>query len=423
MSRRLGRPAKKKEGDPEDSDRRVQKRVKLSKKRAVSEGSLSAKGVEGEGDGEGEGSVGGSLQTPTPLLGETSFPGSFHPFLHPFRCNADAVDNMDFGSDAWLQDFVSAQSVEVQDQDLFDSLDSSKDAFPAISADPAVLFPSPADTDLPNYFQPESTFPNPDVPADYMTTSPATAAPMPVNTDYPRINPVESIPGSFLSGTEQSSYYSDDFTLPFETPSLDFICQSQCQCDEQAIRELVRVNLCASRATQSSIDTILTCQRGLQQLADTILQCGICSRTRVNLLIIVIVSVDSLLSTLEAATSATRTGAYGSLSDEEIGGFDLPIPVSGRRYSGTSAPGGFKAQVEACPLQVGSFRIPPDEKYCFVKQLFHAKLSGLLATIRRIRFCAQQILAASSSRGRLIMMMETDRRLQLIMTKIKMLSR
>jgi hypothetical protein len=333
---------------------------------------------------------------------------------------------MDFSSDSWLRDFVSAPSSDGQDCSLFDALDTS---MPAGFKDQSVFLPLSTAADTPDLqaspcFQ-DTAPSNTDVPADYLTTPPPTAQ-KPVCPEVPKRNGLfDSLPESLLPPADQGYSFPDEaFTLspPLDTPSLD--CQTQCHCYEQAIRELIRVDNCASRATQSSIDIILTCQRGLQQLVDTVLQCSVCSQTRANLLMVVVVGIDSLLSTLEASTSAVKGRAFDPLSDDDMGAaFDCPIGNERRYSSASAATTGFEAQDESCPLLVGSFRIPPDYKYCFIKQLLHTRLSGLLAAIRRIRFCTQQILATPSSRGRLIMMMETDRRLQLIMMRIKMYTR
>ncbi|RJE20606.1 hypothetical protein PHISCL_07069 [Aspergillus sclerotialis] len=502
MSRRLGRPAKKKDPVSQDDQpykcdegRRSQKRVKPAKKKSQegSDNTVSSKHLEESID---DTSIEDSLQTPllTDVVDTTTF-----------------SDSMDFASDPWLQDFMSSQSTDrFQDRGIFDPFEPSKidSAFPSLSAgskDHTTFHPlsssssDPADITLPlsncfpfdyangNTLHPTLTPPIHDMP------TPATTAPRQnfhpispqLSTAYHK-NTVLSAVDTFLPHLSQPATITDpedllrqplnsvpteEFPPSFENSSLDHLSpptqlQSQCQCYESALRELLRVNICVSRhspTTQSSsIDAILTCQRGLQQLAETVLQCSLCSRARVNLLMVIIVSVDSLLSVLEATTSSSctatasmglgtgtgtgtgtgmgKSGLFDPLSDEEIPSFDPPIPISipisvssssgvGRRCKDPTSTGNgtgsnFKAQIEACPLVVGSFRIPLDEKYCFIKQLLHARLSGLLATIRRIRFSTQQGLGTSSaSRGRLIMMMETDRRLQVVMMRVKMLSR
>lgn len=473
MSRRLGRPSKKKEGEEGRPQKRAKtaasapvpsgKRKLAEKVPAVNESSPKRK-IEEAVD---EISIEDSLLTPslTDVLDQAgSFPGkdvSWH--LISAENNNPVPEEVDFSSDTWLQDIMAGQSTETQERNFFDSLDSlSKlDNLPSTTGYkdqgifeslPPSFFGNEQQSPPPGYFSPPLSNSNmqshhdPDL--DFRTTPPATSklmyTPTTTYAECPKKNPFLSdlpqdtfLPSATMSeqqdllshavrGPERTfnfdHHLSQDTlnlvdTASLDTTSSDSQFQCQCQCYEQAIRELVRVNICASRAGPSSIDTILTCQRGLQKLAETVLQCAVCSKTRVNLLMVIIVSIDSLLSTLEAATASAQFGSYDPLSDDE-GGYDVLLSGGGgRRHRDTT---GFKAQVEACPLVVGSFRIPLDEKYLFVKQLLHTRLSGLLGTIRRIRLCTQQIMATSSSRGRLIMMMETDRRLQLIMMKIKM---
>lgn len=195
----------------------------------------------------------------------------------------------------------------------------------------------------------------------------------------------------------------------------------QCQCHEQTLHELVRVNmtLCAAARTTpaGTIDAILTCQRGLQNLAETILTCSVCAGTRITPLTMVMVGIDSLISAMEVITAT---------SDEFFTRYPSPKGIGcSSGGSGGSGSGGtaFKSQIEACPLLVGNFRMPPEERYVFVKQVLQTRLGGLLTTIRRIRFCTQEMLASSAAKGRLIMMMETDRRLQMVMMRMRMINR
>ena len=198
----------------------------------------------------------------------------------------------------------------------------------------------------------------------------------------------------------------------------------QCQCHEQTLHELVRVNmtLCAAARTApaGTIDAILTCQRGLQNLAEAILSCSVCAGTRVTLLTVVMVGIDSFISAMEVITTT---------SDELFPKYPSPQGIgcsSGGSGSGNDSGSGgtaFKSQIEACPLLVRDFRMPPEERYIFVKQVLQTRLGGLLTTIRRIRFCTQEMLAGSVAKGRLIMMMETDRRLQMVMMRIRMINR
>lgn len=253
----------------------------------------------------------------------------------------------------------------------------------------------------------------------------------------------------FLPSLDES--VSLDFTPP---PSAPVSMEPQptiptCQCYELAIRELIQTNLCASsRNGPCTIDTILTCQKGLQSLAHTILQCGACSssKTRANLLMVVIVSIDSLVTMLETTILVRGSRGLGIFDidmnmDNNINIHDgcMGVGINNSRNQvqrdpGTTTPSGtcggtcngnthgFKSQIDACPLLVGNFRVPLDEKNSFIKQVLHARLSSLLGTIRRIRYCVQQMLGASAGRGRLVMIMETDRRVQVVMMRIKMLS-
>lgn len=235
--------------------------------------------------------------------------------------------------------------------------------------------------------------------------------------------------------------YDDDYSLlPFESmplertpplappPQLDVPSVFNCQCYGLASRELLQIQLCASSCNGCcSIDTILTCQKGLQHLADTVLQCGVCSKTQANLLMIIVVCVDSLIAMLETTVFARSSRSLGlgllgvDLENHTEDGFANAAIGREGCSNGSSHTGPFKSQINTCPLLVGNFRVPLDEKNNFIRQVLHARLSILLATVRKIRQCMQQMLAASSSRGRLIMIMETDRRVQLVMMKIKML--
>lgn len=202
--------------------------------------------------------------------------------------------------------------------------------------------------------------------------------------------------------------------------------QIQCQCHEQAVQELMQINMLVYRTGSTiTIDSILSCQRVLQQLAETVLQCDICSKTMVNLLMVVVVSIDSLVGTLEKITSAETGIVEGVFHEQHDAHPHDTIPEESRASKGRrqrEVGNHFNLQVEACPLLVGGFCVPSDEKFSFVHQMLHARLSGLLGTVRRIQFCTQEMLAISASQGKLIMIMETDRKLRLVMMKMKMLT-
>ncbi|PLB51039.1 C6 zinc finger domain protein [Aspergillus steynii IBT 23096] len=202
--------------------------------------------------------------------------------------------------------------------------------------------------------------------------------------------------------------------------------QYQCQCHEQAVQELMQMNLLVYRAGSTiTIESILSCQRVLQQLAETVLRCGICSKTMVNLLMVVVVSIDSLVGTLERITSVENGLVEGVFHEQQDTQPQDSRPDGSRASKGRrqrETGNHFNMQVEACPLLVGGFCVPSDEKFSFVHRVLHARLSGLLGTVRRIKFCTQEMLAVSASQGKLIMIMETDRKLRLVMMKMKMLT-
>lgn len=217
-----------------------------------------------------------------------------------------------------------------------------------------------------------------------------------------------------------------NFKVTNPAPSRPLQCQCH-QCHEQIVKELIRFNRCACRTGPDvTIDSILSSQRLLQQLADTILQCGMCSKSGVNLLMVVVVSIDSLVSALEAIISVENGLMEGLFPDfHEYHAYSFCRDISSTPTSRWNKGGGYhiKAQVESCPLLVGGYCVPGDEKFSFVLQVLHSRLSGLLNTIRRIRLCAQDVLDIPASRGKLVLVTETDRRLQLIMMKMKMLTK
>ncbi|KAJ6014350.1 hypothetical protein N7540_008941 [Penicillium herquei] len=206
------------------------------------------------------------------------------------------------------------------------------------------------------------------------------------------------------STSHESETYSPeepDFLNPLDN-NLSF----SCNCYKQAMSELIRSGLHAGPDGSCSIDSIITCQKDLLLQTECILECKMCSQSEVqaNMLMIIIVTIDSLLSTLDVIASTARSG----MEDENIS-FDQVHPG-----------GGYKSHVDVCPLIIDGLRVPLEERSYFIRQVLQVRLSMLLLTIRRIRICMQQHLTAVLSRGRLLMIVETDRRLQLIMMKIKM---
>lgn len=198
-----------------------------------------------------------------------------------------------------------------------------------------------------------------------------------------------------------------DFTIMF-----DGLTNFSCGCYTQVVSQLFRFELKASPNGFSSIDRILACQKELLMQTESILQCKLCSRSeaQTNALMVIIVIIDSLLTTLDTTAFSGKPVIQES------------IPESNTQVGHRQKDEGYclKSHIDTCPLVVGGFQVPVEEKSRFIRQVLQARLSLLLLMVRRIRICMQQQIAAAFSRGRLLMIMETDRRLQLIMMKIKM---
>lgn len=213
------------------------------------------------------------------------------------------------------------------------------------------------------------------------------------------------------TGSHDSEAYSPD--------NLDVFAGSggpstlSCSCYKHVIGQLVKSGDKSGASGRSNIDGLLACQKELVLQTEAILQCKICSQSenQANMLMIVIVAIDSLLTLLDTAVTPSRAGCYEESTESGKA-------AGGRKQKELGA--GFMSHIDACPLLVGDFPVPAEEKACFIRQVLQTRLSMLLLAVRRIRVCMQQHLTVALSRGRLLMIMETDRRLQLVMMKIKM---
>ncbi|KAL4806305.1 hypothetical protein BDV18DRAFT_160373 [Aspergillus unguis] len=454
ISRRLGRPAKKR--DPLDSaalnDGPLTKKIRGPKKKKAKEQPLPDFGSNSQSaDGEDKplfdplsfdpGQIDNisvddaSLQTPTLMEVVTAAPFSM-------------TDNIDMASDSWLAEFMSnpftdaAQSCGLMDP--FDNDQTIDDANRA-SIDLESL-PVQSET-----FS-DSTSEALDAPSSSSYYPPINACQShsdsisggqgfgdnPVYPEHPKPEafvwpqPVPSFGGDFgdASGLfpQTSAKRTHDYTFPdedFKTSigSIAGICP--CQNHEQSVRELVRVTACSLQTgPTSAIDSILTCQRVLQQLTEAILQCRGCSRNRVNFLLVVILGIDSLITALDAITSAENDVVerlfpeyFGPLPQEYGGDSGLSTPT--RRFKGGSLQ--LRTQLDACPLIIGGFCVPSEDKFAFVKRVLHRRLAGLQKTVQRIQVYTQEFLGPSM--GRAMMMKETYQRLRLIMVKLNMMTR
>ena len=335
---------------------------------------------------------------------------------------------------------ISVPTANIPDADT--SLLSSSYYDPALQSSPDTLDMALMPMDMDTSASPADTLPSISTPA-----SPPPAPPVDTGSNPPLVSgspypqplppPPSRRPYEYQytfpesAGIDLDPYTPAPSTAP---PSIDVpegVLTCQCQCHEHILRELVRLNmtLCATSRIPSissiattgqgtgTIDTILSTQRGLQNLAETVIQCAMCAGNRVHLLTLVMVSIDGLMGVIEEAVAVLAA----SLSVVEY-----PVPKEADNTTVGSCGGGggggppFKFHVEAYPLLVGGFRIPVEEKYTFIRHVLLDRLGGLLNTIRRIRFCMQEMLAGSPSRAQLLMMMETDRRLQVVIMRMRM---
>ncbi|KAK6835266.1 hypothetical protein RU639_002150 [Aspergillus parasiticus] len=467
MSRRLGRPAKKRDNTQDDcldrgisnhprhqTNRRVRSPRKRKAKRDL--GQRSGHDITNLQDDEEvildditlNDSIVDDMSTE-----DTRLPTP--PFLDTDKFSLyDGSDTIDL-SDNWLQEFISGQPADLtQDRNFLDALglssaDSALTAIPSSTND----FTGSAKTidvasselqdqvPLVAYYPPASgisAYSEPMIESAQImneTASPYTGFVKRESFAWPQTVPSSTGNGSArLSGTgeqlnpsitikgqRRAHEYGHSSEGP--VPTTISARQYQCQCHDHIARDLMLLNISASRTWPTvTIDSILKCQQILQQLTDTILECAICCKTRVNLLMIVIVSIDSLVTALETITSVDSgvwDGVLVEYHDSRLReyGQEISNGAANRRYKNANFH--FKAQVEECPLFVGGFPVPSEEKFVFVKQILHARLCGLSSIIGRIQRCTEEILALPSSFGRLSMISETNRRVQLVMTKMK----
>ncbi|KAL5333411.1 hypothetical protein BJX70DRAFT_392203 [Aspergillus crustosus] len=447
ISRRLGRPAKRR--DPhldsspigQGSGCQTSKKIRGTKKKKLKGEPISDSGIRDQSvvtednsffdtftfdsshiDGISMGDS--SLQTPkyTGII-------TAAPFSDPF----------DIDSDVWLQDVMSSH-------------------FPDSTLEPG--FPDPFDTDMkiddastksmnleslpaqPESFS-DSTSEGLDIPSssnyfaainECPSQNDSTSNTAQVNPVYPEqlkqegfawSQPISSLAGDFttdpssLFGRVSTSKRSHDFGFAeddFKASVTSLSSIVSCQNHEQVVRDLIRASICALRPGPTiGIDSILTCQRVLQKLTETVLQCRVCSQIRVDLLMMVIVSIDSLLNALDAITSAESDVVerlfpdYLSPLTQEYRA-DSALSSHARRFKGGSLH--LRTQLDTCPLIIGGFCVPSEEKFSFVKRVLQNRLSGLLRTVHRIQLCTQESLAASESRARLMMMQEMNQKLR-----------
>ena len=187
--------------------------------------------------------------------------------------------------------------------------------------------------------------------------------------------------------------------------------------------------------------------------------------THANLLMLVIVGIDSLLTMVETRIMACGTcgpnlglalapcpsldfgldGGVDASVDLSMGiwGIELDNPIDEgygvntnscnntsiaiAGISGVASGGGgasnvnqFKPQLDTSPFLVGNLQVPLHETKNFIKNVLDARLSTLLCTVRKIKQYTQQMLGPSFGKARLIMIRETDQRMQSVIMNIRM---
>ncbi|KAL4885183.1 hypothetical protein BJY04DRAFT_214522 [Aspergillus karnatakaensis] len=451
ISRRLGRPAKKRDPHLESSPLaggRSSKKTRNPKKKKVKEESMSDSGAPGRSFDDRDKPNLDSQAFDHNNMDDISLEDSSLriPTFMEVVTAAPFSDNIDISSDSWLHEFMANPFTDPPfDRSFLDPFDSDikvDDATTSTSMDLNSL-PIQSETfsdstsesfDLPsssNYFATVNgcLTQNESLPTTHTMYGEQSK---PENFAWPHAFP--SLAGDFttdpssLFGQVGSSKRYHDYNFIEDDFKANSGLSSVCSCPthEQAVRDLFRVNFCASRLGPTvAIDSILTCQRVLQQLTETILQCRVCSEIRVNVLMLVIVGIDSLLNALDAITS-TENDVVERLFPDYFNPLaqdyrdDPGIASHSRRFKGNLH---IRTQLDTCPLIIGGFCVPTEEKFLFVKRVLHSRLSGLLRTVHRIQLCTQEIMPATASRARLTMMREMDQKLRLIIMKLNMLSR
>ncbi|RAL04654.1 Zn(II)2Cys6 transcription factor domain-containing protein [Aspergillus ibericus CBS 121593] len=452
ISRRLGRPAKKKDGedgeghatglgaeamdmDPKEHGQRVKSPKKQKKRVVVDE--ESTLDVLDEGalllDEVGMGGIGMGLGIGIGIdIGDTGDPGGLQMdgFVDASPTALFSDGGIDLSSDSWLHEFMSNPAADLaQERELLDSLGLS-----SIKPESTNAGDSPEMKDIPKTFIGDDTY-----------IAPASFEQDPIeNTGIVDTHPEKYIKEESLAWPQPFSAM-DDFTArsmvtesaftqtkvskrPYygfppsemKPPAMLAPQHYQCQCHEKTIQDLIRVNVFASRASPClTIDSLIYCQRVLQQLSEIILQCSVCYRARLNVLMVVIVSIDSLLSALEPITLMEANVVdrlFSGYHDQLLSDYKAEIAGNPtlRRYNFQS-----KSQVEACSLKVGTFCVAYDDKYFFIKSLLLYWLEKLGGTVQRIRVCAENIQPMQPSQGRLLLIMETGRRLESVIKQTR----
>ncbi|XRM46274.1 hypothetical protein ABZX51_009321 [Aspergillus tubingensis] len=453
ISRRLGRPAKKKDVDDEsdyrrdreflDGPRKQESRARNGSKNSNSNNSSNnnrKKKMKLEDEQETVlddtllllDKAGGSQSVLDPvgvIDSVPSLPGDC--FLDEATPTALFADSgFDLFSDSWVQEFIANPPVDLgQEGLLLDSIVSS--------------------------VKPESTGGRSPVDPKHNSTSFIQDTPLIAATTLEKIHGIMDAPS-------EAKYLKEDplaWSLPFSTmdpfPARQIATETtafaqakmtkrpylyglpageikpvsavlaphayQFQCHEYTIQESFRqMSIAVRMGPYMSIDHILHCQRMLLNVSDTILKCCVCCITKRGILMVIVVNIDSLMTNLEAIT----TGEAGNPQRLLYNGYhehmlpdckqDIPGNVSRRHRSGGLH---FRSQIDACPLVVGKFCVQSGDKYFCILQILYSQLSDLLSTVKRITLYTQE------SSARVSLTKETERRLEEVMLQMKRMTR
>ncbi|KAL4960864.1 Zn(II)2Cys6 transcription factor domain-containing protein [Aspergillus stella-maris] len=473
VSRRLGRPAKKRDQNADSNgDGPLSKKTRAPKRKKIKEEptpDFGAKDQSADGDDKplfnalalDQGRVDDisvddtSMQTPTlmDIVSAAPFSSSF-PDIFCIVSMTDSFhrivpENLDMSSDSWLHEFMPNPFTDPPPGCAFPlegdlKLDDATTT-PSMNLD---SLPLPSDT----FSDSTSEGLGPSSSSSFYTAVnsclPHTGSlpshrGLPNNSVYPGHSKEELFSwtqniGSVGANFGESSLFTQlnmpkrghgygfaEDELKTDINSLSNICPSQTH--DQAIGDLIRVYSYTSQPGSTiAIDSILTCQRVLQQLTETMLQCRGCARIKVNDLMMVMLSIENLIIALDTITAAENDVVerlfpehFGSLAQEYRA--DSALTSHARRFKGGSVQ--LKKQLDACPLIIGGFCVPSEEKCVFVKRMLQRRLAGLQRTVQRIQVYAQEFLASSTSTGKMLTMKDIYEKLQLVTVRLKMLTR
>jgi hypothetical protein len=252
---------------------------------------------------------------------------------------------------------------------------------------------------------------------------------------------------------------------------------NRCKCYASILQYLSSLDSATSITPTPSLDIVLRLEQNAQRQAASVLRCETCTSSRPNLLLLLAVAIDSIVSMLEAASTARsksqrnlanfgRLSASSRMSSSSSlyrlgGNTTANVTSTGATSSSpnlqnpntpaSSNPSEIKNEfatpattsaslavlpVDALPLTVGSLEILAEEKTNFLKQLLQRRLTGLSNSLKQLRaFMMQGSVSASigggingssgsagygSTRTGLMVVGETVRRLRCVVGRVEL---